>query len=87
MNVVEIHHEEEGYVAVDSETGTEARGETRALALVALGTALDGAAEDGDDGAGRPDELRDPTAGLLDRDDLLDGSFHTHDDLEDLVKR
>lgn len=84
MDVVEIHHEEEGYVAVDAETGTEARGETRALALVALGTALSGAAEDG---AGRPDDLRDPTAGLLDRDDLLEGSFHTHDDLEDLVER
>lgn len=84
MNVVEIHYEDGGYVAVDSETGIEGRGETKAHALVALGTEL---RNGGTEAASSRTDLADVTDGLLDGEDLLEGNFYTQEDVEDIVEQ
>lgn len=93
MSVIEIIHEDDEYIAIDQETGAEGHGETKGLALVALGATLSGAvgAAAGATAGGvigattaEEDEER-MSEGLLSEEDLLEGNFHTQEDIEELV--
>jgi hypothetical protein len=79
---VQITEEEGAYVAVDLESGERGRGETRALALVALAASLQGLEDPDQEALDSEAALRRLSADVRER---FDDAGVTQDDLEDAI--
>lgn len=81
---VEITEEDGTYTAIDTETGAAGSGRTKAMALVALATAIDGGVSlPAGEGSGVEETLKALSARVQER---FDGAGISEDDVEDAIR-